>query len=137
MQAGDGPSRSAIDQAPSFQRSGSTPNCCHRCPSKLFPSPGWKMKLVSGAMLNTPGVDASLLRKKYSTCEPGVSRPSGMIFVCSLVVVTPFQPEPAPYAPQFVPSQRILVEFVAPPGTVMAQMNLEIPSVLYLGSLSW
>src|SRR5262245_61675841 len=60
-----------------------------------------------------------------------------MIFVCSFVVVTPSQPEPMPYAPQFVPSQRMLVEFVAPLGTVMAQMNLEIPSVLYLGSLSW
>src|SRR5215471_2544002 len=137
MQAGAAALRSATDQAPSFHRSGRTPNCCQRCPSVL-PSLGWSTKFVSGAMSNgVVGVVASLLRKKYSTCEPGVSRPSGMIFVCSLVVVTPFQPEPAPYAPQFVPSQRMLVEFVAPPGTVMAQMNLEIPSVLYLGSLSW
>src|SRR5262249_15689289 len=136
MQAGAAALRSEDDQAPSFQRSGRTPNCCHRCPSKLL-SPGWKMKLVSGTMLNTPGVDTSLLRKKYWTCEPGVSRPSGMIFVCSLVVVTPSQPEPMPYAPQFVPSQRMLLEFVAPLGTVITQMNFEMPSVENLGSLSW
>src|SRR5262249_19859904 len=118
-------------------RSGSTLNSCHRWPSVL-PSDGWSTKFVSGAMSNgVVGVVASLLRKKYSTCEPGVSSPSGMILVCSLVVVTPSQPEPAPYAAQLVPSQRMLVELVAPVGTVMVQMKWLIPSVEYLGSLSW
>src|SRR5262245_30923531 len=136
MQAGAPAFRSATDQAPSFQRSGSTPNCCHRWPSTL-PSPGWKTKLVSGHISNTDGFDTSDLRKKYWTCEPGVRSPSGRIFVCSLVVVTPSQPEPAPYPPQFVPSHRMLVELVAPAGAVMAQMNFGIPSVAYFGSLSW
>src|SRR5215470_16298205 len=116
MQAGAAAFRSAADHAPSFQRSGRTPNCCQRCPSVL-PSAGWSTKFVSGAMSNgVTGLVASLLRKKYWTCDPGVSRPSGRILVCSLVVVTPSQPEPAPYAPQFVPSHWILVELVAPPG---------------------
>src|SRR5262245_36471206 len=130
MQAGAAAFRSATDQAPSFQRSGSTPNCCHRCPSPCT-------KLVSGLMSKTEGADTSDFRKKYWTCEPGVRRPSGRILVCSLEVVTPSQPEPTPYAPQLVPSHRMLDELVAPAGAVMAQMNFEMPSVLNLGSLSW
>src|SRR5262245_10594319 len=136
MQAGAAAFRSATDQAPSFQRSGRTPSCCHRWPSAL-PSAGWKTKFVSGAITNASGSPMVLFRKKYWTCEPGVMSPSGRIFVNSLVVVTPFHPEPAPYAAQFVPSQRMLNELVAPPGAVMAQMNFVIPSVAYLGSLSW
>src|SRR5262245_49519575 len=130
MQAGAAAFRSATDQAPSFQRSGSTPHCCHRCPSPCT-------KLVSGLMSKTEGADTSDFRKKYWTCEPGVRRPSGMILVCSLEVVTPSQPEPTPYAPQLVPSHRMLDELVAPAGAVMAQMNFEMPSVPSLGSLSW
>src|SRR5262245_32453367 len=135
MQAGAPAFRSATDQAPSLQRSGSTPNCCQRCPSTL-PSPGWKTKLVSGHISNTEGFDKSDLRKKYWTCEPGVSNPSGMIFVYSFVVVTPSHPEPAPYAAQFVPSQRMLVELVAPAASVMRQMYLIFLSLI-LVSLSW
>src|SRR6185436_11426537 len=139
MQAGALAFRSAIDQAPSFHRSGSTPNCCQRCPSVL-PSFPWKTKFVSGTMSNTDGVERSDLRKKYCTCEPGVSRPSGMILVCSLVIVTPSQPErpgPTGYKPQPVPSHVILVEFVAPPGIGMTHMFFRIPSDTYLPSLSW
>src|SRR5262245_1564723 len=136
MHAGACAFLSATAQAPSFQRSGSTPNCCHRCPS-VFPSAGWKMKFVSGAISNASGSPMVLLRKKYWTCEPGVRSPSGRIFVYSFVVVTPSQPEPAPYDAQLVPLQRMLLELVAPAGAVIAQMNFEIPSVANLGSLSW
>src|SRR5262249_33848450 len=68
--------------APFFQRSGSTENSCQRCwsvePSRVC----GVIRFVSGHIANvSSGFAAGDLRKKYCTCEPGVSSPSGMIFV--------------------------------------------------------
>src|SRR5690242_15830491 len=91
--------------AASFQRSGSTLNSCQRCPSvepvplEVHGLPTTDISsycgvtlLLSGTMVKGPGLTAFERRMKYSTCEPGVSRPSGMIFVYSLVVLVPSQP---------------------------------------------
>src|SRR5262245_17443296 len=115
MHAGAEASRSFAAQRPSFQRSGRTLNSCHRCPSVL-PSEPWITWLVSGPISKIDVAARSQRRKKYSTCEPGVSRPSGMIFLYSLVV-----PDAPPYGAGTVPSQMMFVEFVAPFGTTMKQ----------------
>src|ERR1051326_1926347 len=83
--------------AVSFQRSGSTENCCQRCssvePSRLC----GVMRFVSGtiAYSSSGSIECDFL-KKYWTCEPGVSSPSGMIFVNSFVVSDPRPPAAAP-----------------------------------------
>src|SRR5262245_22652869 len=76
-----------------FHRSGSTENCCQRWRSVELPSRlCGVIRFVSGHMAKfRNGLAACDLRKKYWTCEPGVSRPSGMIFVHSFVVASPFQ----------------------------------------------
>src|SRR5262245_61390234 len=97
------------------------------------------MKFVSGALRPVgPGFEAVDLRKKYCTCDPGVSIPSGMILVNSLVVSVPSQPDPAPYAAQSpaTPAQLMLVELVKPLGITITQRFLVIHSVAKFGSLS-
>src|SRR5690349_943580 len=129
-----------------FHRSGSTPNCCQRCWS-VEPSRGCGvMKFVSGHIAYSRfGSTSCDLRKKYWTCEPGVSRPSGMMFVNSLVTFEPFQPlrdcGTAVSHAGTVPSQTTLLsvgelvaDFVV---STTKQMNLLTPSVANLGSLSW
>src|ERR1051325_4433695 len=79
--------------AVSFQRSGSTENCCQRCssvePSRLC----GVMRFVSGTIaFSSCGSIECHFVKKYWTGEPGVSSPSGMIFVNSFVVADPSQP---------------------------------------------
>src|SRR6185369_11160329 len=77
-----------------FQRSGSTANCCQRCWSVFGPSRFWGvMTFVSGVIAYSRFGSAECdLRKKYWTCEPGVSSPSGMTFVNSFVVAKLSQP---------------------------------------------
>src|SRR5512146_1211103 len=83
----------APPNAPFFQRSGSTENCCQRCWSVEPSRDCGVMKFVSGTIAKARnGSMACDFLKKYCTCEPGVSRPSGRIFVNSLVVAEPFQP---------------------------------------------
>src|SRR6185436_9658057 len=129
-----------------FQRSGSTENCCQRC-SSVEPSLGCGvMKFVSGHIAYARfGSAACDLRKKYWTCEPGVSRPSGMMFENSRVTLEPFQPVRdcgivVSHAGT-VPLQRTLfnvgvlvADFVV---SATKQTNLFTPSVANLGSLSW
>src|SRR5262245_15718368 len=83
--------------------------------------------------------------KKYCTCEPGVSRPSGMIFVPSFVVARPSQPVrvlgTVVSHGGSVPSQATLLsvgELIA--ALVVSrrkQRNLLTPSVANFGSSSW
>src|SRR5262249_14658881 len=126
-----------------------TPNCCQRCwsvePSRVC----GVMKFVSGHMAKSSrglrGSDAKPLRKKYCTCEPGVSRPSGMIFVNSFVVASPFQPVrdcgtvvshagTAPLQLTLLSDSELDAAFSV---SIKKHLNLSMPSVANLGSLSW
>src|SRR5689334_11648216 len=142
-------SRHAIPKPPNaafFQRSGSTPNCCQRCWSVEPSCDCGVMKFVSGHIAYSRfGSTACDFLKKYWTCEPGVSSPSGMMFVNSFVVAEPFQPErdlgTVLSHAGTVPSQTTLLSV----GELVADLvvsttkhtNLLTPSVANLGSLSW
>src|SRR5437764_13142623 len=104
------------------------------------------MRFVSGHIANvSSGFPAGDLRMKYSTCEPGVSSPSGMIFVNSFVVAEPSQPvrdcgtvvSHAGTTPvQF--TLLIVGELCAVcVVSFTKQRNLFTPSVANLGSSSW
>src|SRR2546427_5866925 len=100
--------------------------------------------LVSGQK-NTFGSVPSWRRKKYSTCDPGVSSPSGMIFVPSFVVVDPVNPLPGAdvHAGGYVTPagtlpepQMIVVVGTASAVSATKQMLREIPSAPRCGSAS-
>src|SRR5262245_61497685 len=132
-----------------FQRSGSTPNCCQRCwsvePSRVC----GVMRCVSGHIAKPnagfSGSAAIPLRKKYCTCEPGVSRPSGMILVNSFVVAEPSQPVrdcgtvvshagTTPLQLVLLSDGELCADFRV---SMVKHLNLSTPRVANLGSDSW
>src|SRR5689334_13715218 len=129
-----------------FHRSGSTPNCCQRCWSVEPSRDCGVMKFVSGHIAYSRfGSTACDFLKKYWTCDPGASRPSGMMGLNSFVTFEPFQPvrdlgTVLSHAGT-VPSQATLLsvgELVAAfVVSTTKHTNLLTPSVANLGSLSW
>src|SRR5262245_12866465 len=138
MQAEPAPPNAAF-----FQRSGSTAKCWNR--SRSVDGPWAVIRLVSGYIAKRRNGSAACdLRKKYCTCEPGVSRPSGMMGEHSFVTVVPSQPVRDCGTVEShvgtVPSQRtfwnvpvLVAAFVV---SWMKQRNLFTPSVANLGSNS-
>src|SRR6185369_1743680 len=129
-----------------FHRSGSTANCCQRCWSVELSRGCGVMKFVSGHIAKFRfGSAACDLRKKYCTCEPGVSSPSEMIFENSFVCAWPSQPVrdcgTVVNHAGTTPEQFTLLsvgELVAALVVSMTRhLNLLTPSVANLGSLSW
>src|SRR5262249_34282057 len=133
--------------AGSFQRSGSTANCCQRCWSVEPSRDCGVMKFVSGHIANgrPVGLMKKPLRKKYCTCEPGVSRPSAMIFVNSFVVALPSQPVrdcgtvvshagSTPLQCTLLSVGELVGDFVV---SSTKHLNLLTPSVANFGSSSW
>src|SRR5438067_6342825 len=104
------------------------------------------MRFVSGVIANvSSGFPAGDLRMKYWTCEPGVSRPSGMIFVNSFVVAEPSQPVrdcgtvvshagTTPVQLTLLTVGELVAALVV---SITKHLNLLVPSVANFGSLSW
>src|SRR5438874_9937949 len=104
------------------------------------------MRFVSGHIANvSSGFAAGDLRMKYWTCEPGVRRPSGMIFVNSFVLAEPSQPVRdcgttvshagrAPVQLTLLSVGELDAAFVV---SITKHLNLLVPSVANFGSLSW
>src|SRR5258706_16290657 len=78
----------------------------------------------------------SMFRKKYSTWDPGVSRPSGMILVACLVMGSPLYPVAGPAQPGTL-EQVMLVLVAEPLGSMRKQRERGIPRMPYLASSSW
>src|SRR5262249_54476615 len=98
------------------------------------------MKSVSGSAKNADGFAISDLRKKYSTCEPGVSSPSGRILGFWRFCVVPSQPvaaagSAATHAGGNVPEPQVmLVLLVAPAVSIRKHWLCRMPRVANLGS---
>src|SRR5262245_28208682 len=104
------------------------------------------MRFVSGQFTKLRFGSLSCdLRKKYCTCEPGVSRPSGMIFEYSFVCVVPSQPvrdcgtveSHAGTVPLQTTLFSVAVLVAAFVVSTTKHLNLFTPSVANLGSDSW